>query len=356
MKKIALIIYFSLCFAASAFSGDTREDLPATWSQALKTGTEKMIREGITPNDSISMIRLMNQARFDEKLILKAQDVVIDAHQKGLPTKPIMDKAFEGIAKHVSPLLVVKAMERVSARYNYSFDLARRLTHDDTKINHLGQVLATGITAGLRSLDVEKVVNQLLDRSNREKPTIRYTLASETFLTVRDMARQGVSSKMAADVVTQALQKGFSVGEMKSMHHTFVSRARQSSAEHLAKSFSKAIQQGKMSQNASNMGKSGHAGGSGVTGNRVPKEDQVNPAAQGQVADQVMVVAAQEDLVVVVPVVQVEVALVAEAVPAGPAEMVVLEVEAAVLEVERKKYRIKKRLVTVFIRFPGCPV
>ncbi len=267
MKKIALIICFSLCFAVSAFGGDTRKDLPATWPQALKNGAERMMHTGVAPKDSISMTRLMSQAGFDDNLILKAQDIVIDAHQKGLPTRAIMDKAFEGIAKHVSPLLVVKAMERVSARYNYSFDLARRLADDDTEINHLGQVLAMGITAGLRPLDVEKVVDQLIDRSNKEKPIIRYALASETFLTVRDMARQGVSSKMAADVVTRALQKGFSVGEMKSMHHTFVSRARQSSAEHLAKSFSKAIQQGKMSQNASNMGKPGHEGGSGVTGN-----------------------------------------------------------------------------------------
>jgi hypothetical protein len=43
------------------------------------------------------------------------------------------------------------------------------------------------------------------------------------------------------------------------------------------------------------------------------------------------------------------------AVQADPVEMGALEVEAVVPEAERKKNRIRKCLVTVYIQFPGYP-
>ena len=266
MKIIVIIIYLSMFFTTAAFSDDVPRDLPDTWSNALKAGIENMVDAGIETNDAITMTRSMIQARYEEKLILMAQNIVVDAHRQELPVEPIMSKAFEGIAKNISPPLVVKAMKRVASRNAYAFTQARHLVHQNAEISRLGQILATGVTAGLKHRDVEILVNRLQDKSSQMEPATRYALASEAFLTARDMARQGVSSKMATEVVNQALQQGFTVNEMKSMHHAFMSQAPRSSVEHLAKNFSRAIQQGKNPQNAAGMGKSGREGVSGGTG------------------------------------------------------------------------------------------
>ena len=266
MKIIVIIIYLSMFFTTAAFSDDVSRDLPDTWSNALKAGIENMVDAGIETNDAITMTRSMIQARYEEKLILVAQNIVVDAHRQELPVEPIMNKAFEGIAKNISPPLVVKAMERVASRNAYAFTQARHLVHQKAEISRLGQIMATGVTAGLKHRDVEILVNRLQNKSSLMEPATRYALASEAFLTARDMARQGVSSKMATEVVNQALQQGFTVNEMKSMHHAFMSQAPRSSVEHLAKNFSRAIQQGKNPQNAAGMGKSGREGVSGGTG------------------------------------------------------------------------------------------
>ncbi|MEA3230886.1 MAG: hypothetical protein U9Q05_03915 [Thermodesulfobacteriota bacterium] len=56
----------------------------------------KMARAGIKTSDAITMTRSMIQTRFEEKSIIKAQNIVIEAHRKGLPIEPVMSKAFEG--------------------------------------------------------------------------------------------------------------------------------------------------------------------------------------------------------------------------------------------------------------------
>jgi hypothetical protein len=49
--------------------------------------------------------------------------------------------------------------------------------------------------------------------------------AEEIFLSLRDMARRSVLSKIATDVVCKALEHQYSVQEIKQMRHSFISRS-----------------------------------------------------------------------------------------------------------------------------------
>ncbi len=270
MKIFTLIISYSLIFAALVLGEDLRQDFPESWSTALKAGTEKMVIAKIAPLDAIAMTRAMSQAQFNDKQILAAQKTVIEAHEKGVPVEPVMNKAYEGIAKRVPPPLVVAAMERVAVRYDFAFTLARQIAFQETERRHLGQIMVMGIAAGLAHRDADSIVKRLQTSVAQMKQPDRRTLVSQTLLTARDMARQGVSSGTTAEVVNQALQKGFNGQEMKALHHAFMSHSPRTSVEHLAKNISKAIQQGKSPQNTTiNMGKSGqrgHSGGNSGTG------------------------------------------------------------------------------------------
>jgi hypothetical protein len=80
------------------------------------------------------------------------------------------------------------------------------------------------------------------------------------------MARLSIASQAVADVLIQALQKDYSAEEMKSMRASFMNHSRTGSPQNLAKSFSKAIQQGKSIDgldDPAGMHHSGDLGGSG---------------------------------------------------------------------------------------------
>lgn len=92
MRKIAVIISLSFLVAMPSFGGNTAPDVPDTWSQTLQTQTRQMMRSGIPHDQAIAMTQAMIQARFNQQQVLKAQEAVIHAHQKGLPTQPVINK------------------------------------------------------------------------------------------------------------------------------------------------------------------------------------------------------------------------------------------------------------------------
>ena len=258
MKTTILIISFCIVLTPLVFGDDAKLGLPTAWSKPLSAGIEKMVTAGIPPDEAIGLTRTMLQAQFDEESILSIQHSVIKAHSEALPIKPMMNKVYEGVAKRIPARSVVTAVKRVLDRYAFALREVRQLTDREDDRRYLGQALAMGIAAGLTHQDAEKIVQRLQHRLRDINPPDRLALASETLVTARDMARQGVTSNTTAEVINQALQQGYDTQKMKSMHQAFNMNARRSSAEHLAKSVSKAIQQGRDPQHAAGMGQSGH--------------------------------------------------------------------------------------------------
>jgi len=88
-------------------------------------------------------------------------------------------------------------------------------------------------------------------------------LAKESFMTARDMARLGLSSKATANLVCLALQKGYTARKMENMRNSYMTQSRSSHPTYLANSYSNAI---KGEKSADSLGYSGSSGPSGPGG------------------------------------------------------------------------------------------
>lgn len=265
MKKenmYPVVIWFSLLLtAASVFGADEAVEFPTAWSHELQASTRNVVQAGLEQEDAVLMTRAMMQAQFEERQIVQAQHIIATTLEKNLPVEPAMNKAYEGLAKQVPAPSIVRAMERVTSRYEHAYALAGQLSRQQETVDKLGRSMATGLAAGMTREDMEQLVRQLRSRERQMERAELQKLASESLLTARDMARQGVSSGTAAQTVNRAVQKGFGEQEMRSMRSSFMSRDRQGSAESLAKSYSNAIAAGKDPQSTVGKSGAGHAYG-----------------------------------------------------------------------------------------------
>lgn len=264
-RMYSIVILFSLfLMAVSASGADEAVEFPSAWSHELQAATRSVIEAGLEQDDAVFMTRAMIRARFEERQIVQAQHIVAGALEKDLPVEPVMNKAYEGMAKQVPAPSIVRAMERVTSRYEHAYALAGQLSRKKETVDKLGRNLAAGLAAGITRNDAEQLVNRLQTRARQMERIELQELASECLLTARDMARQGVSSGTATEVVSRAMEKGFGAREMRSMRSSFMSSGAQGSAESMARSYSSAIQAGKDPQES--VGKSGGGHGSGGPG------------------------------------------------------------------------------------------
>jgi len=268
MKKISLII-LSIFFCASLAWGD--DGLSNMATEQVRIHTRAMINAGIPSDDAIKMTRMMIQNRFQQKNTLRAQQIVMDAAKKNLPIEPVMNKAFEGMAKNATENQVIQAMEKTRARYSYAYSHAREFTNKRGRTGNIGNAIAKGLAAGMTKKDIERTTEKLRQRTRQMTRTRTEMLAKESFLALKTMARLGVSSKMAANMVCQALQQQYSTKEMKQMHHSFMARSMSTDPAKLANQYTHDMSQGVKAGNldTNQMGKpaqNGQTGGSGGSG------------------------------------------------------------------------------------------
>ncbi len=269
MKKIIITLLILFFYASSAFADEVDDRLPPGTPDKLKTSTRQMILAGLKDDDAINMTRSMLENKFTIDNTLKAQQIIMRANNEGLPLAPLKNKAFEGMTKNVKPDRIVRAMEMVLSRYTFAYGQAAVLTKEKTQIGRLGNTLSAGLAAGLKNQDAAQICSMIQNKAQTMNSTAHNSLAFETLKTARDMARLSVASQAVADVLIQALQKDYRAEEMKSMRASFMSRSRTGSPQDLAKSYSRAIQQGKSidgPDGPAGMDHSGDLGGSGGSG------------------------------------------------------------------------------------------
>jgi hypothetical protein len=263
MKKIFIIPIFFLIYMSIAFADVVDDRLPPEAPDEVKASTRQMVQEGLKSDDVIKITRSMLENKFTIDNTLKAQQIIMNAHNKGIPIKPLENKAFEGMTKNVTADRIVQAMEIVMNRYAFAYDQAAVFSKDKLQIQRLGNTLAAGLAAGLNNQDAAQICSSVQNRAQNMDSTGHKTLAFETLKAARDMARLSVASKAVTDVLVQALQKGYSAEEMKSMRAAFMSQSRSTSPQNLAKGYAKAIQQGKSIHGPENSGGKGVSGGAG---------------------------------------------------------------------------------------------
>jgi len=268
MKKICLITCAILFCASLSFGDEVEDKLPTAATEQLKASTREMIRSGIGSDDAIKMTKLMLENRFRHQLILRAHHIIMNAQREGLPVGPIMNKAHEGMAKRVQDKNIVQAMERVRSRYAFAHQQAKLITQHKAQMHLIGNMIAHSLAAGMNQENIGRVMQSFQHREKAMTRVDAEELAKETFTATMNMARLGVSSKAATDLVCQALQHRYTAREMKTMRNSFMTRARNANPTNLAKSYANEIQGGKGAESlgSSGMGGAGMPGGPGGSG------------------------------------------------------------------------------------------
>jgi hypothetical protein len=244
MKNFFLFVWLLFWASPLAFAGG----IEATLSQAMAT------------------------AGFSAEQVARVQNIIETAQQKGLPAEAVSSKVYEGIAKHVAPDRIIRALNRVTSRYEYGYSQARRLAEEKKQIADLGNTMTAGIAAVLTRQDSAKLVNSLQARSGQLNREELYLLAEETMLTARDLSRQGIPSATTAELVGKAVQKGFVARDMRTMRNAFNLQGRAGNRESLARDYSVAIEHGVQACDLAGQsagareGGGGHGSGNGDSG------------------------------------------------------------------------------------------
>ena len=265
MKKF-LIIIFGVCLCSSlAFGDEVDSRLSTIGNEQIRVHTRAMINAGIPIDDAIKMTRLMIQNNYQYQNTIRAQQIMIDTVKEGLPDKPVMNKAYEGIAKNAQEDRVVEAMEKTRARYSIAYHHARSITQNPDQVNTIGKTIAESLTAGIHNTDAHQIMDRLQNSAQQMTRNNTEAFANEIFSSLRDMARRSVPSKIATDVVCKALEQQYSVQEIKQMRYSFISRSINIDPAKLAIQYGYDIEHGVRAKdlNSSQRGESAQSGKAG---------------------------------------------------------------------------------------------
>ncbi len=267
--KVFVFIFGWAFLLTSPVVADTVDQGLAQLPAAVKDRTREMIQKGMAGEDAVQFIQAMNANRFHEEQILKAQAIVLEAQGRGLPAKPIINKAFEGMAKQVPPERTLQAMGAVSSRYAFGFEQARSITQDTEQIGRLGNMLAEGLAAGLKEQDASHIMGRLQERSTKMNHDQAEELAAACLAMARDMSRLGVTSSLSSQVIASALSNGLNTASIAGMHQSMLAQSQTHSAQSVAQGLAHGMQQGQSPQGLGGMagGQAGHGGaGTGASG------------------------------------------------------------------------------------------
>ena len=87
----------------------------ATAAQGVKASARQAIQNGLQQENVVKLTWAMLQRKFKEQQILQIHALMLEAKNNSMPVQPLINKAFEGMAKGVDPSLILGAMETVQS-------------------------------------------------------------------------------------------------------------------------------------------------------------------------------------------------------------------------------------------------
>ena len=245
IKKTILFLSLIFFLPAILHADILDEELPADTPLQVKEKARQAIQLGIQNQGIVQMTQTMLENRFSNQEMLNAYEIMMEAKRADIPEEPIMNKLYEGIAKKVQSKSIIKAMEKVQTRYKTASDLAQGMTGDRVQSRVLTRDIAESMTAGMNSNDIEKIGKMLNSRTREQSGKENSGLAEQTFEAVKTMARIGVESEPAAEVIGDALMQGYNQNNMVKLKKAFIAQARtRTNPSELAKYFSYSIRAG----------------------------------------------------------------------------------------------------------------
>ncbi|MFC1896496.1 hypothetical protein ACFL0Q_07560 [Thermodesulfobacteriota bacterium] len=239
-------------------AGDVPED--------VETVVQRLSNTGVPRAEAVALTQSMLQHRFRKEEMFQVGGVIESAVESGLPTSPVVNKAFEGMAKGVEAPRIVQAMELVRSRYEFGYGNARSVANSEEGTRDLGEIIAQGLAAGVTQQDMERVTSRLREISSLRDQAHQYALCTETMRTARDMARLGIASEAVTDVAILALDQGYEAKEMSQMRQRIMDQARLQSPQELAQRASHAIRRGVSPESSDFMGESSSRASAGFEG------------------------------------------------------------------------------------------
>lgn len=238
--------YFTVCLMVFAFTSIAFADealIENTELQSQEQATEVQ-QSQIDMDGTEALVQAMHREQFRHTNMVRIEKIIEDAQDAGLPTKPLTDKVYEGIAKNVDEESIVLAVSRVRNRYMHAYRQALQLAVDPEEEENLGDLIAGAYTAGLRQDECDTIMAALQTRTRTMNRSQAQDLAIRTIATARIMAHREVRSETISDVLVSALNKSYKAADMQELEHSFIDRARYGSAEHVAQLFSDGINRG----------------------------------------------------------------------------------------------------------------
>jgi hypothetical protein len=272
MNKALFITFLIFLSVSIASAEDVGKALSENASGEVIQSTQQLIQSGLNRDSTIDVTRAMLKHKFTQPQVIKAHQVMLEAHQQGLPPGPVINKAFEGMSKHVQAGRVISAMVKVKARYAFALQQAVQLMGEKTRTDQMVHIIASALAAGLNQKGTEAITRGLQGRSKGLSADQKDDLSIETFKMARDMARLGVISSQTETLVSQALQHQFTANQMQNLRSSMMQNSRATDPHSLAANYGKAIEQGKtfdspgagqMGQGANQGSMGGHGSGSG---------------------------------------------------------------------------------------------
>ena len=225
---VGLVIFFC---TTGAWADTVDQELPKTASEQVKNSTRQLLHQGFNTENAIDMTRQMLANNFNQQQILQAHAVLMDAQKQGLQTEPIMNKAYEGLAKQVHAEAIVQAMVQVRSRYAFATMQAKAITNNRVRVQQMATILAGSMAAGMTPEDADRIMQRLQERTRNMIRAEAEELALQTVMTARTMTRLGMRSMSVGDSVCQALQQGYTAQDMQKMQNRIMTHSQHSFSE-----------------------------------------------------------------------------------------------------------------------------
>ncbi|MGA1845634.1 hypothetical protein [Deferribacter abyssi] len=241
MRKVFLSLMLVLMFAVVSFAVTEDELLKQTPVQ-LKAKVEEMLAAGIKSEDALNMVKNMFQYRVQTKYAAKVIDAVLEAKRQGLPVGPMVSKVNEGLAKNIETEKIYQALNKVKNRYTYAYHKIERLKVNQQVRAKLAKNIVDAMAAGMKKDHIDDVIEALEQRMEKVKENEDYAI--EVTEMAKEMARHGVDSDEAKNVIENAMKHEFTAQEMKEMREAFMEQARMGEPEDIAEQMSENLEHG----------------------------------------------------------------------------------------------------------------
>ncbi len=209
----------------------------------LRPEANKLVENRISSGDVTMLTGQLMNAGSDQGTILKIYALMQSAIDQELPVEPILNKAFEGLAKQIPPPQIAAALEKVLARYGHAYrETERAIPVPKADRVKLGNLAAESMAAGLLSESLQEILNTLKSESSGRKGSGMNELAHTTLMSARDMARLGTPSQSINSVLTRALQCGATADDMRQLREHFMLKSRTNRPDKLAANLMKEFQ------------------------------------------------------------------------------------------------------------------